>query len=203
MAKNRLTRILARVVDIKPGEERIALLLFSYFFLITAPFTIIKAVRDASYLDGPGIKNLPYAYATALIVGMFVSLYTRLQVRVSRQRLITFSLVFFVLTAALFFGILSKQWDWLAIIYYMWANVFVVVVMTQFWMVVNDIFNPREAKRLIGFFGSGGILGGIAAGVVTALIARKGEEHQLFILVMALLVACIFVVRAIFAWQKK
>jgi ATP/ADP translocase len=203
MAKNRLTRILSRVVDIKPGEERIALLLFSYFFLITAPFTIIKAVRDASYLDGPGIENLPYAYATALIVGMFVSLYTRLQVRVSRQRLITFSLVFFILTAGLFFGILSKQWDWLAIIYYMWANVFVVVVMTQFWMVVNDIFNPREAKRLIGFFGSGGILGGIAAGVVTALIAKKGEEHELFILVMALLGACIFVVRAIFAWQKK
>jgi hypothetical protein len=65
MAKSRLSRILSRVVDIKPGEERIALLLFSYFFLITAPFTIIKAVRDQSYLDGPGFQNLPYAYATA------------------------------------------------------------------------------------------------------------------------------------------
>lgn len=203
MAKSRLSRILSRVVDIKPGEERIALLLFSYFFLITAPFTIIKAVRDASYLDGPGIENLPYAYATAIIVGLFVSLHTRLQVRVSRQRLITLSFAFFILTAGLFYGILSKGWNWLAIIYYMWANVFVVVVMTQFWMVVNDIFNPREAKRLIGFFGSGGILGGIAAGVVTALIAKKGEEHELFILVIALLVACIFVVRAIFTWQKK
>ncbi len=203
MAKNRLSRILSRVVDIKPGEERIALLLFFYFFLITAPWTIIKAVRDASYLDGPGIENLPYAYATALLVGMFVSLHTNLQVRVSRERLITISLVFFVITAGLFYGLLSIKWKWLAIIYYMWANVFVVIVMTQFWMVVNDIFNPREAKRLIGFFGSGGILGGIVAGVVTALIAKKGNEHELFLLVIGLLVVCIFVVRAIFAWQKK
>jgi len=203
MAKSRVSSLLSRVVDIKPGEERIALLLFSYFFLITAPFTIIKAVRDASYLDGPGIDKLPYAYATALIVGIFVSLHTTLQVRVSRQRLITLSLIFFILTAGLFYGILFKGWTWLAIIYYMWANVFGVVVMTQFWMVMNDIFNPREAKRLIGFFGSGGILGGIAAGIVTALIAKKGEEHELFILVIALLIACIFVVRAIFAWQRN
>jgi len=203
MAKNRLTRILSRVVDIKPGEERIALLLFSYFFLITAPFTIIKAVRDQSYLDGPGVQNLPYAYATALLVGFVVSLHSKMQARISRQGLISFSLAFFIGTAFLFFLSFPNAGNWLPIVYYMWANVFAVVIMTQFWMVMNDIFNPREAKRLIGFFGSGGILGGIAGGVATWRLAKPDEEYELLILVIALLVACTFVVRAIFVWQKK
>ena len=203
MAKNRLARILSRVVDIKPGEERIALLLFSYFFLITAPFTIIKSLRNASYLDGPGVKYLPYVYGTALLVGLIVSLHAKLQVKMSRQRLISFTLVFFIATAFLFYVFLPMTGDWLPVVYWVWANIFVVVTVTQFWMVVNDVFNPREAKRLIGFFGSGGILGGIVGGLLAAYIARPGESHEILMVVMALLVLCILVVQAIFVWQKR
>jgi AAA family ATP:ADP antiporter len=203
MAKNRLTRILSRVVDIKPGEERIALLLFSYFFLITAPFMIIKSVRDAAYLDELGPDKLPYAYATAFLVGLVVSFHSKMQAKLSRYRLITFSLLFFILTSFLFFLLLPKGWVWVPVVYWMWANVFVVVTITQFWMVVNDIFNPREAKRLIGFFGSGGILGGIAGGMLAAFFARQNETHELLIFILALLVICVFAERAIFIWQKK
>ena len=203
MAKSRLSRILSRVVDIKPGEERIALLLFSYFFLITAPFTIIKSVRDAAYLDELGADKLPYAYATAFLVGLVVSFHSKMQAKLSRYRLITFSLLFFILTAFLFFLILPKGWVWVPVVYWMWANVFVVVTITQWWMVVNDIFNPREAKRLIGFIGSGGILGGIAGGMLAAFFARQNETHELLIFVLALLVICVFAERAIFFWQKK
>ena len=203
MAKNRLTRILSRVVDIKPGEERIALLLFSYFFLITAPFMIIKSVRDAAYLDELGPDKLPYAYATAFLVGLVVSFHSKMQAKLSRYRLITFSLLFFILTSFLFFLLLPKGWVWVPVVYWMWANVFVVVTITQFWMVVNDIFNPREAKRLIGFFGSGGILGGIAGGMLAAFFARQNETHELLIFILVLLVICVFAERAIFIWQKK
>ena len=60
MTKNRLYRLLSRIVEIKRGEEAISLLLFCYFFLITAPYGIIKSVRDTKYLleendkDGDG-----------------------------------------------------------------------------------------------------------------------------------------------------
>jgi len=50
MAKNLLNRVLSRFVEIKPGEEVIASLLFLYFFLIMFPYGIIKPVRDARYL---------------------------------------------------------------------------------------------------------------------------------------------------------
>nr|WP_262496369.1 hypothetical protein [Nonlabens ulvanivorans] len=34
----------------------------------------------------------------------------------------------------------------------------------------NVIFNIREAKRLFGFIGAGGIAGGIAGGYVTSIL---------------------------------
>ena len=59
---------------------------------------------------------------------------------------------------------LALNWRWTTLLYWLWANVFVVVLTTQFWFLVNDRFDPRQAKRLVGFLGSGGILGGIAGG---------------------------------------
>ena len=102
MAKRRLFKLLSAVVKIKPGEERIALFFFLYFFLITAPFAIVKSIRDASYLEDLGAKSLPYAYATAILVGVAVSLHARLQARLRRRTLILSTLVFFIASGLIF-----------------------------------------------------------------------------------------------------
>ncbi len=94
MAKNLLNRILSRFVEIKPGEELIASLLFLYFFLIMFPYGIIKPVRDAKYLLELGSLNLPFAYlSTAVIMAVFIHFYSKLQVKVKRRALIISSLI--------------------------------------------------------------------------------------------------------------
>ena len=65
MAERRLHKILSAVVKIKPGEEVLAVLVFFYFFLITAPFGIVKSLRDANFLDDLKVENLPFAYLSA------------------------------------------------------------------------------------------------------------------------------------------
>jgi len=203
MAKRRLFKVLSAVIDVKPGEEILAILLFSYFFLITAPFGIVKSLRDANYLDDLSAKSLPYAYLSALLVAFAVALHARLQSKITRRRLMQSTLVFFIATDLAFFALFSvSQWPWLSLIFWMWANTFVVALTTQFWILVNDLFNPREAKRLIGFFGSGGILGGIAGYLLTWFLAKSATSHQLLILSAAFLAGCMIVVRAIFSWLK-
>jgi len=204
MAKNRLFRILSAVVNIKPGEERLAFLLFAYSFFIYAPFSIIKSFRDASYLEDLSSKNLPWAYAATILVAVVVSFHAKLQTRISRRLLLLSTLIFFVATSLCFwalFGLLA--WKWLALVYWMWANIFVVVLTTQFWFLVNDVYNPREAKRLIGFFGSGGILGGLVGYLLTAFLAKWMDPHLLLLLAADFLLACILVARTLFAWLKK
>ncbi len=178
---NRPSQAISRLLQIKPGEAGLALAFFFYFFLVTAPFNIVKPIRDASFLDELGSRNLPWAYATTLVVALVVALQSKVQARVSREALTIGSLVFFVLTCLLFWGLFTFDWKWLPLAFWMWANTFVVVLVTQFWIVVNDIFNPREAKRLIGFFGSGGILGGIVGALFTARFAGPGDATRLLL----------------------
>jgi AAA family ATP:ADP antiporter len=201
MGMDRPTRF-PRLPGVKPGEEATALLFFFYFFLITAPFTIFKSIRDASYLDRLGSENLPLAYATTFFVGLVAASIARLQARVRRQSLIVATLIFFALTGVAFFFLFPRSGKWLALIYYVWANILAVVVMTQFWIAVNDVYNPREAKRLIGFIVSGGILGGILGGLLTYALADRWSYNLLW-LGGALLCVVIPVVNRVYGQQRK
>ena len=189
MAERRIPAKIAAALGVRPGEGAAALLFFLYFFLITAPFTIVKSVRDASYLDDIGVRHLPWAYATAALVAGAVALHARLQARLERRRLLIGSLVFFGATALLFRALFALDWPGITLLYWLWANVFVVVLTTQFWFLVNDRFDPRQAKRLIGFLGSGGILGGIAGGLLTGFLAEPGRPESLLYVAAALLAA--------------
>jgi AAA family ATP:ADP antiporter len=194
----RASSFLPKVLGIKPGEAGLAVSFFAYFFLVTAPFYIIKPIRDASYLDELGSRNLPWAYGTAFLVGLVVALHSKIQARLRRPTLIVGSLAFFVLTGLAFWLLFPLGWRWLPLAFWMWANTFIVVLVTQFWIAVNDVFNPREAKRLIGFFGSGGILGGIVGALSTAFLARTGRATGLLLPAALVLALSVIPVLAIF-----
>lgn len=208
MGKNRLYRILSRIVNIKPGEEKLALLLFSCFFLITSPHTIIKALRTTDLLVKMGVGALPLAYISAAIVtGLVVLFHSKIRFRISNQFLIIASLVFFVISGLLLHLVLQSNFgktsSFLPYFYWVWASVLIIVLLTHFWLIVNEVFNPREAKRLIGFCGSGGILGGVFGGLLAGFLTRLNLASLLLPLACGLLFACIFVVRAIFGFRQK
>jgi AAA family ATP:ADP antiporter len=203
MAKSRLRAVLSRVIDIKPGEELIAVSLFLYFFFITSPYYIIKSLRNASYLNRLGDENLPLAYfLTAVLMGFIVNFHSRLQVKLPRSRLITSSLIFFFSNILLFWWLFERQWGWVPVVFWVWANIFAIVLVTQFWFLVNDVFNPREAKRLIGFIGSGAQLGAILGGLLAGTLA-KGAPQLLLPLAAAMLGMGILVVSTVFRRQRK
>ncbi len=203
MAKNRLYKVLSSIVDLNPGEELIALLLFLYFFLITAPFSIVKPLRDAFYLDILSYKKLPVAYLlTAIIIGFVVAFHSKLQTKIQRHLLLSLSLVFFILTSLLFWWIFPKEWEWIPLAFWIWVNM-LVVLMTQFWITVNDVFNPREAKRMIGFMGSGGILGGIVGYETAGLLAKSKVSNHLLLIVCGMFFICIFIIHYIFVLHRR
>jgi AAA family ATP:ADP antiporter len=208
MGNDRLYNLLSRIANVKLGEETLVFLLFSCFFLITAPHTIIKALRYADLLQKMGPEGLPLAYlSTAVITGLVVLIHSKIRVRFSSQVLMTSSLVFFVLSGLLVHIVLQTdvgvESAFLSYVYWVWAGVLVTVLVTQFWLIVIDVFNPREAKRLIGFCGSGGILGGILGGLLAGFLTRSNLSNLLLPLACGLLFACIFIVRAIFVLREK
>jgi AAA family ATP:ADP antiporter len=121
--------------------------------------------------------------------------------------MMTASLIFFIITGLFLHAVLITAYGGRSVIlsylYWVWASVLIIVLMTQFWMIINEVFNPREAKRLIGFCGSGGILGGIIGGLLARFLTKANLTNLLLPLACALLFACIFVVRAIFIVRRK
>jgi AAA family ATP:ADP antiporter len=205
MENNRLYRLLSHVVDIRKGEEAIAILLFVYFFLITAPHTIIKAVRYAEILDKfKGIQGLPLGYLlSALVTGLVVVLLSKIQSTIPKQILSISSLVFFIITGLILSVLIPTGGKTLSLVFWVWAYVLTAVALAHFWLTVQDVFNPREAKRLIGFFGSGGLLGGVFGGLVAWALSDLDLATLSLPVACFLLCVCIFVVRTIYVKTRR
>ena len=161
------------------------------------PHTIIKSLRNAAFLEGPGAVRLPLAYLlTAVTMGFVVALHSKLQATVQRKALLVFTLIFFVINCLLFWWIFPLGWNWLPLMFWVWANICTFALITQFWISVNDVLNPREAKRLIGFFGSGGILGGIIGGLSVGFLVEADvlTPHNLLLLASSMFLLGILLV---------
>ena len=57
--------------------------------------------------------------------------------------------------------------------FFVYASVFNLLVVSVFWGFLADLFRSEQAKRLFGFIGLGGTVGGIAGGVLTVTLARR------------------------------
>jgi AAA family ATP:ADP antiporter len=195
MTKSTIHKALSRLVDIKHGEMPTALLMFSYFFLITCSAYIVKPVKISNFLESLNAEFLPFAYLiTAILIGFVVSLNTKFLHAMKRNVYISLSLMFFSFSLVLFWFLFQREWSWLSMIYWVWCDIFTITTVTQFWILVNDIYQPRQAKRLIGFLVSGGLLGGIAGSLLARFLAQVLGTTDLLLICPFLLLLCILIV---------
>lgn len=195
MTDNVVHKVLSRYVDIRPEETSSSVYMFLYFFLITTSIYIIKPVKVSLFLQRLEFSRLPYAYLlTALLMGFVVALNQRLLSVIRRQLYVSFSLIFFISNLFLFWFLFKIQWPWISLIYWFWSELFVVTSVTQFWIFVNDIYNPRQVRRLIGFLVSGGILGGIAGSFLASFLSRKVGTENLLLICPFMLLGCLALV---------
>lgn len=184
------------LVPIKRDEINQVALLFAYYFLIIASHIIVKSIRDALFIHRVGASKLPYVYiGIALIAGIVVQGYSRLARLTTRNRMIIGSNLFFVSNILVFWWLFRYDWGWLSYALYIWAGIFSAISTSQFSLIANDIFNPRQAKRLLGYILSGGTLGGLLAGVVSRGIVHTIGTENLFLIPVVQLLVCTIVMR--------
>ncbi|MBI2104866.1 MAG: MFS transporter [Candidatus Omnitrophica bacterium] len=180
-----------RFVQIRPGEGRRTVLTFLYFFLIITAYYLIKPVSRSLVLGELGSRLVPYAdLICAVLMGPVVTLFARLVDRVPKSTLVSGSFGAVIAILLVFWKLLGLPAPWVAGVFYIWVAIFSVLVVTLFWLVANDLYRPREAKRLFGFIGSGGILGGIVGSSLAAAWAKVLGTENLILLSAALLCLC-------------
>lgn len=196
MNKRHIQKIISRFVDIRPAEGMTSFLLFFYFFLLTSSIYIVKPVKISLYLKWLTFEKLPYAYfLSALFIGLIISLNSRFLLKLKSETYLSLSLGFFIISLFLFWILFQLQWPWLSMIFWFWSDLFIAASVTQFWILVNEVFSSRQARRLIGFLVSGGLLGGVAGSFLASRLAGLIGTENLLIVCPILLGSCLIIIR--------
>ena len=191
------------VFRIRRGESRSVFLMFGYLMCVVSTFIIGRTVRDTLFLHRVSLEKLPLMYIwVALAVAGASWLYSRIADKYRRDRLITVSALVFAGVAVAFWTAIQLEVG--AGVYfglYVAVEVVGAISIMQFWTFANDIFSGRQAKRLFGFIGAGGVLSNIFCGfAIGAVASSESLASEDFLLVIAVLfVACVVLVQAIAA----
>lgn len=195
--------ILNPFVRIKKEEWPKTLLMSLYFFLTITSYYILKPIRDSVFIDKYGAENLPYVWLLTIVVLSFiVSIYVKVADLVQKNILMSSTVIFFVSNLVGFWWLSHSENRWIAVVFFVWVSIFSVMSVTQFWLYANDLFNPREAKRLFGFVGSGGILGGITGGMITHQLATAVGTRNLLLVAAFILLLCALLINMIWVLEK-
>lgn len=198
-----MLRWLERLLNLRKGDLAQGSLLFAYYFLVIAGYGIGKVASGTLFLDRFDARQLPMAdIAIAVLVGVTIAGYIRISRRVGLAGLLVGSLVLFSAVAfGFWWAFTTYRWDWLFPALYIWVGVFGVLAITQVWTLANFMLTTREAKRIFGLVGGGGITGGIFGGFVSSRLAGTLGTESLLAALGGLFALCALLVP--FIWLRR
>ena len=180
---------------IRRGERALTAVLAGYFFLVVAALYLIKPARNALFIDGLGANRLPYVYIATGLIGCAMIGYVLAVPRFRLLSVIQVTLLVTVVTLFVFWWWLSASGFVLLVLFYVWSKVYGMLLPSQFWLLSEEFMDPRQAKRLFGPIGAGGILGSIAGSAAAYLLAQPLGTQNLLLIAMVLLVGAWCVLR--------
>jgi AAA family ATP:ADP antiporter len=179
-----LSRILRPIVQLREGEAATALLMFLYAFLAMTSYNIVKPITRSEFIASLGADNLPYVqFGAGVLIGFIMQAYSKVMRAVPRRWTIP-------VTQAGMAGLLVVFWflfttlaqNWVSVAFYVLGLILAVLLISQFWTLANDVYDPRQAKRLFGFIGGGASLGGASGAAITVfLVESMGAKNMLLV----------------------
>jgi len=180
------------MIDIRRGEWRFALSMFTYFFLVITTFWILKPLKKSLFIvfyDQTGIAGRTAAQAeqyakmgNLLIAFVAVIVFTWLTRRFRRQRLTYVLSAFFAVGYLVYVPLISQPTDLTVWSFYWFGDLYSTFMVVAFFAFLNDSVTPDAAKRLYGIVGLGGVVGGVVgATFVGVWIERMSMSGWLLI----------------------
>jgi len=177
------------------GLARRSAILFFNFFLIILAYYQVKSASRSLLLEYWGASNFPYVWIiSALVLGTFIGFYHRLVERHSRLNVVLGCLLLFI-ALLVSFRVLMGFWGAAASFgFYIFVDIFSVILVEQFWSLTNSINETEEGKKSYWLVGTGGLLGGVVGGSLgSLLIERTAMQTPDLLLTSALFLLMIFV----------
>ncbi|HOX46608.1 MAG TPA: Npt1/Npt2 family nucleotide transporter [Myxococcota bacterium] len=182
---------IASLFGIQRGEGGRTAGMFLYLMLAVGAFITGRVCRDALFLSRYDVSYLPYMYVwVAGAMSLLSYTYSRFADRLPRERLVL------GVTGLLLLGVLASRLllvlagDWFAAVLYVYVEVMGGLLLIQAWTFANDVFDTRQAKRLFGLVGAGGVVASIALGSAIGTLSQALGTANLLFLCAGLLLGC-------------
>ena len=154
----------------------------------------LKPASRSIFIEVVGSRELPYVWIiTAVTMGVFIAWYHRLVERVSRFQVVLGTCLVFGLSLILFRFLLVSPRPVLAVAFYVFVDIFSVILVEQFWSLTNSIYTTQEGKVWYGLVGTGGLVGGVlGSGFAGFLIKHTPLKTPDLVLSAAAIIGIIF-----------
>lgn len=157
-----------------------------------------KATRDALFLSNFDVTNLPKMVIAAAIVSMGgVLLMSLLLSRINPAKLVP---GIFGLSAVLFLGewaLLDYQPGIASIVLYLHMAVFGAILISGFWSIINERFDPHSAKQRVARIAAAATLGGVIGGMLADTVANQLNVRSMLLFLSGLHMVCLVAVMGI------
>ncbi|MFT4560801.1 MAG: AAA family ATP:ADP antiporter [Gammaproteobacteria bacterium] len=179
-----------------------SLALFANFFLIILAYYQVKSASRSLLIEFGGSQWFPYAWVySAVVLTLLIGFYHGIVERYSRVRVVLGSLLLFAALLVLFRTILEQNSTVAAVAFYIFVDIFSVVLVEQFWSLTVSITDPADGKRSFWFVGTGGLVGGVAGGYLASILLENTSlETADLLYVCAILLIATFVLN-LFMWR--
>lgn len=151
-------------------------------FCISAEYAIIRPVCNSVYITAYGGDFLRYAWLAAPILNiLIVILYNRFLPRLGCWRMFLTTITS-VATISVLCALFMAKLPFLAFFFYIWKEVYIMVLFQELWSVIHSTIPTDRAKYLYGIIFTVGGVGAIVGSLVPGLFATLlGSENLLFL----------------------
>ena len=163
-----------------------------------------KATRDALFLSTFDVSALPRMVMVSALLSMAVALLaSRWMTAIGPARLVPAA---FAVSAALLvvWWVLVGQFRRpVAVALYLHYAALGAVLISGFWSVVNERFDPRSAKRYVGRIAAGATVGGLLGGLLAERVAALFTMETMFPILAGIHLLCAFLVLGVPAGRQR
>ncbi|MCU1278859.1 MAG: putative rane protein, partial [bacterium] len=151
-----------------------------------------KSARDALFLTTFGAHALPGAMLVATVVSLIGVLgFSRALTRWSPARVVPAAFTLNALLIGAVWALSGPLPRLAAIVIYFHVSMFGATLISGFWSLVNERFDPHTAKHQVSKIVAGSTIGGMVGGVLTWRWARSADVPSLFALVAGVNLVCV------------
>jgi ATP/ADP translocase len=163
--------VIARLLGIHPEDRRDAGVAFFTLLGVMMAHSLLETARDALFLSRLPARELPWAYIAIALLSLGMAAGSRaLRGLVPRRVTLTLWLLFGGGVTGAFHWVVATPTMAALLALYVWTGLLVTALIVEFWLLLAQVLDFGQAKRVFGIVGAGGLTGAVLGAVLASAL---------------------------------